>query len=167
MKRAILILMLSVILSGNSLAAGEIGKDKKALIDTLLAQTGRSAIAMGKQFSNLFIQQMTVVLKKSKPDIDPRAFDILEEEINALINEEIVVNSALNEMMYPIYDKHFTNSELKKMIEINKTEFGKKMIRVMPLIAQESMQAGQQFGQSLAPKIQQRLRARFEQEGIQ
>ncbi|MEJ2641241.1 MAG: DUF2059 domain-containing protein [Desulfosarcinaceae bacterium] len=170
MKKTITVLILSAILSiilaANALAASEISKEKKALIDTLLAQTGQSAIAIGKQFSNLFIQQMTAILEKSKPDIDPKAFDILEEEINAVIHEEIVVNGALSEMMYPIYDKHFTNAELKKMIELNKTEFGKKMIRVMPLITQESMQAGQQFGQGLGPKIKKRLTDRFREEGI-
>jgi hypothetical protein len=158
---------MSVILFGSSFAAGEISKDKKALIDTLLEQTGQSAIAVGKQFSNLYIQQMTMVLKKSKPDIDPKAFDIIKEEINAIIREEVVEKGALNKMLYPIYDKHFTNAELKKMIELNNTEFGRKMIRVMPLITQESMQAGQEFGKSLGPKIQQRLADRFREAGIQ
>ena len=162
-----MIVIISLILFSNSLAASEIDKDKKALIATLLEQTGQSAIAMGKQFSKAFIQQMKMVLKKAKPDIDPKAFDILEEEINAIINEEVVVNGVLSGMMYPIYDKYFTNAELKQMIEINKTELGRKMLRVMPLITQESMQAGQQFGQSLGPKIKQRLAARFREAGIQ
>jgi uncharacterized protein len=166
MKKTISILILALFLSANCLAASEISKEKKALIDTLLKQTGQSAITMGKQFSNLFIQQMTMVLKNSKPDINPMAFDILQEEINAIINEEVVEKAALSEMMYPIYDKHFTKEELKKMIELNKTEFGQKMIRVMPLIAKESMEAGQQLGQSLGPKIQQRLAARFREAGI-
>lgn len=52
------------------------------------------------------------------------------------------------------------------MVEFNNTEFGKKIIRVMPKITQEGMQAGQQFGQTLGPKIQQRIVARFQKEGI-
>ena len=52
------------------------------------------------------------------------------------------------------------------MIELNNTEFGKKMIRVLPAVAQEGMLAGQQLGQSLGPKIQERLMARFKEEGL-
>lgn len=167
MKKLVNIVFLSVLLSASTLAAADISPNKKKLIDTLLEQTGQSAIAVGKQFSDAFIQQMTMVLKQSKPDIDPKAFDIVEEEITSIINEEIVVDGALNEIMYPIYDKHFSEAELKKMIEINNTEFGKKMIRVMPMIAQEGMQAGQQFGETLGPKIQQRISARFQKEGIE
>lgn len=166
MNRIIITLILSVFLSSQALAENGISQEKKALIDTLLEQTGQSAIAVGTQFSNLFIQQMTMVLKKSYPNIDPKAFIILEEEITTIINEEIVINGALSKMMYPIYDKHFSSNELRKMIELNNTEFGKKMIKVMPLITQEGMQAGQVFGQSLGPKIQQRIATRFEQEGI-
>ena len=109
---------------------------------------------------------MTIVLKQSNPDANPKAFDILKEEVISVINEEIVVSGVFNEMMYPLYGNHFTEAELKKLIEINNTEIGKKVIRVMPIITQEGMIVGQQFGQSLAPKIQQRITERFEQEGI-
>ena len=160
---AILALLLAV---QNSYASTSLSPDKKKLIDTLLEQTGQSGIAVGKQFSDVFIQQMTVTLKKSKPDIDPRAFEILQEEITSLIDEEIAENGILNKMMYPIYDKHFTEDELKEMIEHNNTELGKKLIRLAPTITQEAMLAGQQFGQALGPKIQQRLVERFEEEGI-
>lgn len=166
MTKRIAILFISAFLSLNAFAADGIGKEKKALIDTLLEQTGQSAVAMGKQFSDFFIQQMTMVLKQSKPDIDPKAFDIVQEEVSALIEEEIVLNGALQAMMYPIYDRHFTAQELQQMIDLNKTEFGQKLIRVMPIITQEGMQAGQQFGQSIGPKLQQRLMARFQEEGI-
>ena len=64
-------------------------------------------------------------------------------------------------------DKHFTDNELKQMIEFNKTELGQKIIRVMPQITQEGMQAGRLLGQSLGPEIQQRIAARFQSEGIQ
>lgn len=167
MNKLIAMVAFSTVLLCSTLSANEVSKEKKALIDTLLEQTGQSAVAMGTQFSNLFIQQMTMILKKSNPNIDPKAYTILSEEVTAIINEEVVENGALSKMMYPIYNKHFSNDELKKMIEINNTEFGKKMIRVMPAITQEGMQAGQVFGQSLGPKIQQRLQARFKEAGIQ
>ena len=166
MKKSIIIAVFTLVFSLNAYTAEKINAEKKQLINTILEQTGQSAITVGKQFSGLFIQQMTMVLKQSKPDIDPKAFDIVEDEIISIINEEIVIKGAFKDMMYPIYSKHFSIDELEKMIELNNTEFGKKMISIMPIITQEGMQAGQQFGQSLGPKIQQRLIARFEKEGI-
>jgi hypothetical protein len=166
MKKIMILLAFSLMLFSHLSIASEMNSEKKVLIDKLLEQTGQSAIAVGKQFSNVFIQQMTMMLKETSPDIDPLAFEILEEEVKALIHEELVVNKEVSKIMYPIYSKHFTIEELKKMIEINDTPLGRKIIRVMPEIAQEGMQAGQAYGQTLGPKIQQRLLARFEEEGI-
>ncbi|WP_318460227.1 DUF2059 domain-containing protein [Photobacterium leiognathi] len=149
-----------------SATTSDIPASKKLLIDKLLAQTGQSAVAVGKQYSDLFTQQMTTFLKQSKPDINPKAFDIVEEEISTIMDEEFVINDSFKTMMYPIYNKHFTEDELRKMIEINNTEFGKKLIRVMPLINQEGMLVGQEFGKKLGPKIQQRITKRFKEEGI-
>jgi len=166
MKITILIGALITLLSPNVYAADNISTAKKHLIDQLLEQTGQSAITVGKQFSNAFIQQITNVLKKTNPNIDPKALDIVEDEVISVINEEMVIKDTLKNMMYPIYNRHFTQDELKKMIELNNTEFGKKIIRVMPLISQEGMQAGQKFGQTLGPKIQKRISSRFQKEGI-
>ncbi len=167
MKLKIITITLLLSLSFSAHSESSISKEKRALIDTLLQQTGQSAVAMGKQFSDLFIQQMVIALKRSRPDINPKAFDIVKEEINGIMNEEFVINGALGSMMYPIYDRHFTADELRKMIELNNTDFGKKMIRVMPRISQEGMHAGQQFGQQIAPKIQQRIIDRLKKEGIE
>lgn len=167
MKKSLMLAAFTLAFSFNIHAADSLSPEKKKLIDTLLEQTGQSAIAMGKQFSNVFIQQMTMVLKQTQPNIDPKAFAILEEEITAVVNEEMSAGDSFRNMLYPIYNKHFSNAELEKMIELNNTELGKKLIRVMPVITQEGMQAGQQFGRTLGPKIQQRIVTRFKAEGIQ
>ncbi len=52
------------------------------------------------------------------------------------------------------------------MIELNNTEFGKKMIRVLPVVAQEGMLAGQQLGESLGPKIQEQLMTKLKEEEL-
>jgi len=103
------------------------------------------------------------ILTILNPIFDPKAFDILEDEITVVIDEEMTLKGTFRDMIYPIYNKHFSEDDLKKMVALNNTEFGKKMIRVMPLITQEGMQAGQ----SLGPKIQERILARFKNEGIE
>ena len=166
MKKAILLLCLISLGISPLLSAQEKASENRALVDELMAQTGQSSARVGEQYAGLFIQQMTGMLKQSNPNIDPRAFSILQEEIRAVIQEELVDKRLLAEMMYPIYERHFTTAELKQMIELNKTPLGKKIIEVTPLITQESMQAAQSLGQTLGPIIQQRVMTKFQLEGI-
>ena len=142
----------------------ELTLEKKTAIKELLAITGATQI--GELFSNAFTQQMTQVLKKSKPDIDPKAFDIIDEEVKALIHEELVVNESLHPFMYPIYHKYLTLEETNGLIRFYKTPLGRKAISVMPKMTQEGMKAGQAWGQSIGQKFQQRILDRFKKEGI-
>lgn len=143
----------------------ELNSDKKVAIKELLDVTG--ALQLGEIFSNAFIQQMTQVLKSSKPDVDPKAFDIIEEEVKALIHEELVVKESLLPYMYPIYHKYLTLEETKGLIKFYNTPLGKKAISVMPKMTQEGIKAGQIWGQTMGKKIQQRLSERFKNEGLE
>jgi len=156
-----------IFLCSQPVMAVEISDSQKSLIDKLLMQMGQSATDTGKLFSNLFIEQMTMSLKKSKPNINPKAFDIVEEEVKQLINEVFLDSSALSKMMYPIYGGRFSESELKDLIAFYDTPLGKKLIRNLPAITQEGIQAGQKLGESLAPKINGRILSRFKAEGIE
>ncbi|NOY84711.1 MAG: DUF2059 domain-containing protein [Nitrospirae bacterium] len=144
--------------------ADELTAKKKALIDEILSITRASK--MGDVFSSFFVQRMSVALKQSKPDIDARAFEILQEEVDAVIKKGLVDEKALNKMSYPIYQKHLDSSDLSELIRFYKTPVGKKFLFVMPMITQEVMQAGQIWGQPLGPIIQKRVIERFEKEKI-
>jgi hypothetical protein len=142
----------------------ELTLEKKEAIKELLIVTG--ATQMGELFWNAFSQQMIQVLKNSKPDIDPKAFDIVNEEVKVLMHEELVVKESLNPFMYPIYHKYLTLEETNGLIRFYKTPLGRKTISVMPKMTQEGMKAGQAWGQSIGVKLQQRVLDRFKKEGI-
>ena len=72
----------------------------------------------------------------------------------------------LTELIIGLYHKHFTGDEIKEMIRCYSTPLGKKTIAVMPVLMSESLQAGQQWGQSLGPDIQARIQSRFKKEGF-
>ena len=57
----------------------------------------------------------------------------------------------------PVYDKHFTHSEIKAIIAYQESPIGKKVIEKQPLIMTESMQIGQAFGEKLGMKVYQIL----------
>lgn len=162
-----LLLCVLILVSAQTVTAEDLSPAKKMLIDKLIEQMGQSTVDIGKQFSQLFIDSFSNTLKSAKPDIDPRAFDILAQEVNKVIDEVFVDSGVLSEMMYPIYGQRFSESELKELIAFYGTPLGKKLIRELPAITQESMRAGQKLGQSIAPKIQKRVQNRFQSEGIE
>ncbi len=86
--------------------------------------------------------------------------------MDAVIKKGLVDEKALNEMSYPVYQKYLDSSDLSELIRFYKTPVGKKFLFVMPTITQEVMQAGQVWGQSLGPIIQNRVIGRFEKEKI-
>ena len=158
------VLCVTLCLLASQLFAEELTAEKKLALKELMEITG--AAKMGEMFGAMFVQQMTAALKQRDPDIDPRAYTVLDEEITKLMHEEFVEKESLQKLMYPIYHKYLSLAETRELIRFYKTPVGKKAISVMPLMAQEGMQAGQVWGQSLEPEIERRIAARFEKEGI-
>ncbi len=134
------------------------------MIDELLILTG--AVNIGENFSDIYIQQMTYVLQQARPDLEPRAYEILEDEIKMVVDEEVGDGNVFMELSYPIYHKYLTLADLEELINFYNSPIGKKTIEVMPYINREAIAAGQEWGRELGPIIQQRLLERFEREGI-
>ena len=145
--------------------AQDISDEKKALIKQLMDTTG--AAEMGEMVSNVFVQQITQAMAASDPNFSSEMQKIVTEEVNGVIHEEMIVKGSFYELLYPVYDKYLDKEDLEGMLAFYATPLGKKMTSVMPKLGQESMVAGQQWGRSLAPLIQQRIVTRFEKEGIE
>src|SRR5262249_13525167 len=60
-----------------------------------------------------------------------------------------------------LYDKYFTNDEIKGLIEFYESPVGKKAIEVLPAITQEAMQRGMQVGNTVGLKAMSRLIEEF------
>lgn len=135
--------------------------EKKADIERLLDMTG--ALALGQQMSAMMVGQFTNVIKQANPNIPKELIDKLPEIVNSVIDENI---GTFKQSAILIYNKHFSHEDVKQMIAFYSTDLGKKTIRVMPTLMQESMRAGQQWGQRLAPEIERRVRDRFKKEGV-
>lgn len=161
MKRTLLPLLLLLALASPALAT-EVAPAKAKQIQELMQLTG--AQNLGVQFGKIMTQQIFQVLKAAKPETPDRAFLIIEEETNAMMEQEA---PALLANLVPIYDRHFSEGELKQLIAFYQTDLGKKTIAVMPKVMQESLATGQAWGQEMAPKLMARLEERFKQEKIE
>lgn len=155
-----LVTLALLLLIAGPASADELTPSKRADIERLLQMTG--ALDIGKQMSAAVVNQMTKVVRQARPDIPSQVMAVMSDEINAVVSENV---GTFKETVIPIYHNNFTAEEVKGMIDFYSTDLGKKTIRVMPSLLNESMQAGQQWGQSLGPIIDQRIRARLKKEG--
>jgi uncharacterized protein len=63
----------------------------------------------------------------------------------------------LNEILATVYASNFNAQELKDMTAFYRTPTGQKVLERMPEVMQQSMQAGQVWGNQIAVEIQRRL----------
>ena len=120
--------------------------NKEARIRELMRITGAA---------NIGIQMMTTMIGSMKQAM-PK---VPEEFWNRMIAETKV--DELEDMVIPIYSDHFTTAEINQIIAFYSTPTGKKVISEMPGVVQESMAAGQKWGEGLARKVG----AQLEKEG--
>lgn len=97
------------------------------------------------------IRQMFVLLKQ-KPDVPAEVWDGLEKEFMQTSMDDLVT------MLIPVYEKHLTQGDLEKLIEFYKTPVGSKFAQKTPMIMQESMQAGQQWGLKIGQDFERKLK---------
>lgn len=101
------------------------------------------------------LESMKVTLKESYkrnlPDVDPAFWD---EYFGELSTEGLI------RLIVPVYDKHFTDEDISALIAFYESPVGRKMMGKMPLIMQESMAAGEQWGMQIGQRVQERLKER-------
>ncbi len=158
-QAALLFLVVSVICT--PVRAEELSQEKRADIEHFLAMTG--ALSLGKQMATSLVTNLTQSLKKDRPDIPQNVLNTLHAEIVATFDENM---GSLKDEMIPIYHRYFTAAEIKEMIRFYSTDLGQKTIKVMPALMQEGIVAGQRWGQSLGPQLNQRVTAKLRQQGV-
>jgi hypothetical protein len=131
---------------------------KRADILRLLQVTGSAQI--GLQFADAMISEMNRDLQAANPDLPPRAFDIVKEEVTKLMQQRV---SSLLDVLVPIYQENFTHEEIKGLVQFYTTPLGKKVIQKMPAVMQQGMAAGEAWGQSMMEVLEQRLEKRLKE----
>lgn len=114
-------------------------------IKILLELTG--AGKMGVQAAD----NMLTSFKTSYKEVPEQFWIDFKKELNP---------AALVNLMIPIYDKYYTEDDIKQLTDFYQTPIGKKVISNTPLIMQESMQAGQSWGQKIGEKVIENLKVK-------
>jgi uncharacterized protein len=84
------------------------------------------------------------------PDAEARLDKMLDEDIKDLPLDEML------DVMIPVYQKHFTRGDIDALIAFYSTPIGQKVIKELPAITAESLQAASGIIQKAAAKAMQR-----------
>lgn len=95
------------------------------------------------------IQNMIPAMKKMLPQVSESFWNEFMKEVNT---DELI--SAI----VPIYQKHYTEKDIRVAIDFYRSPAGRRLVEKQPLVMQESMQAGQQWGEQMARRAIEKLK---------
>ena len=127
------------------------GQSDKQYRETLQKMLKVSNVEGGYRAS---LNPMITMFKQQYPD-DDEFWKEFEKELSVSLEE-------LLELLVPVYKKYLTIEDLKGMIKFYETPVGRKYAQKSPLIVQESMQVGQQWGMKMGKKIKEKIKQREE-----
>jgi hypothetical protein len=163
MRHAFNLAGLSLLLVGSicpaAKAQDEIKPAKRALIKELYMAT--RADKMAESFAKIILTQMERDLPKmisetpEMADLKSRDRELVQRTIvetstrvfkrfKELMPQRINFAEVMEQMFYPIYDKFFTEEELKDLVAFYKSTTGQKSIEVMPQLMQDAVQRSSQ-----------------------
>jgi len=74
--------------------------------------------------------------------------DEYKQKAVARMNADDLIN-----LIVPIYDKHFSQDDIKNLIDFYQSPLGKRLLEVTPEITREMMAAGMKWGQGIADAV--------------
>jgi hypothetical protein len=111
------------------------------------------AVDQLKTMFPLMMQNLKPVVVQNRPEV--------EKDFNSLLPMMLeIVNSRVGEFvdaMATVYANTFTAAELRDLAAFYKTVTGQKIVEKMPMLAQQSMMAGQAWGRSMAADLQAKM----------
>lgn len=128
-----------------------ISPEKRALIKELLevTESGKNANQVMESMVRSELPKMVSTILKTvpalnsdRPEVQKQFSDIVSRmavKYRDRVIKQIDLNQLIEQISYPIYDKYFTESELRDIIGFYKSSTGKKAISVLPQIMLDSM----------------------------
>jgi len=92
--------------------------------------------------------QMIPAMQQMMPDAPEEFWVEFSKQIDGDELENLVV---------PVYQKHLTQADVDAQLKFLKSDAGQKMISVQPMIMQESMAIGQQWGMQVMQRAMEQL----------
>lgn len=120
----------------------------KSSLTKLIQVSGSEAAYKG------VVTQMITMFKQQQSNVPIEFWNEFTVELNKNVINQLV------DMVLPIYQKHLTEKDLLGIIAFYESPVGKKFAEKTPLITQESMMAGQEWGKQIGQKVVDKLKAK-------
>jgi hypothetical protein len=139
-------ILFSLILLTSAVSFGQASSTYKETLKKMMEVSGSQATykAAVTQMMSMFKQQ-----KSGVPEVFWEEFEVMA---NKMAGEDLL------NMLLPIYQKHLSENDVKNIIAFYQTPSGKTFAEKTPLIMQESMAAGQQWGMKIGEELQKKLK---------
>lgn len=139
------LLIISLLLLAFSSVRAQDNASYKATLKKMLESAGSQA---GFQSA---LKQMFSMFREQKNNVPAEVWDALQTEMEKTSVDDLTT------LLTPVYQKQFTEADLEEIIKFYETPIGKKYAAAVPVIMQESMQAGQEWGMKIGQEIMQKL----------
>jgi uncharacterized protein len=139
----LVLFLLPIIVISPCVAQTPDSQAKRADIIRLLRMTGAAKGAAQA------VDLMLPSLKQAMPQVPEQVW----QEFRSEVREEDMI-----ELTYEIWNKHFSHQEIRDLIRFYQSPTGLKIIRETPTIQEESLVAGQKWGNQIVNRILARLR---------
>ena len=179
MKTVILTILTAVVIAlagGSSFAQRQITPEKEALIKELLVVSGsakntRDAANLMASFQQSEAEKMISDLADNDKTMSPEEKEALKkstvESVSRLTKrldaffDELDLEKAINEIAIPVYDKHYSEAEVRELVAFYKSPVGQKVISLAPQLMADMMGG---FVEKIAPRLRDFLKRATDEE---
>lgn len=143
-----LALLLSMALARPALAGAD---DQAAPEETEFRQDIRKLMVLtgAGDLGTQVMRQMIDMFKQTYVGVPAEVWDRFLEQAGG---DELV------ELVIPIYERHLTHEDVKGLIAFYESPLGRKLVSKQPLIMEESMLVGQEWGAQLGEDVMSKLK---------
>ncbi len=145
-------LFLAVVLASSAMWAHADDAGKNRNIEELLNLTDAAAM-MENMYSQMEVMLQDMGEQMGVAPKEQPIFDEYYSKMMQLMREELNWDK-VKDPIKSIYGAHFTNTEIRDLINFYKTDTGRKTLEKLPVIMQESMAISQQALANVLPQIQ-------------
>ena len=139
-------ILTGLLILGTMLSFGQENSTYKSSLKKLMQVSGAEVAYKGA------LNQMISMFKQQQSNVPNEFWDEFTAEVNKDSFENLI------SLVLPIYQKHMTEQDLVGVIAFYETPLGKKFAEKTPLITQESMLAGQEWGKQVSQKVVDKLK---------
>jgi uncharacterized protein len=104
----------------------------------------------------LIMRQLKPAIVQGRPEVE-RDFDAMMPVLQEMMTAQNETIAMLVDDIAMIYARNFTVDEMRRVTAFYREPVGQKFLDKMPVITQESMTAGQEFGRAIALELQKRM----------